>query len=206
MVYNPHEREGPLGLRRVTELVKDIPESEKPYHSPMKPREEYVGAGKLHEEAVKVLEEKDGKIQATKFDMGKIRCGLYPVRAYMATCEVFTYGATCPGKYSEGNWHQGEGFKWGRLIDALERHVNAFKAGIELDGGPNGSGLHVLAHAQCELAMLLECVLTGHGIDDREVRNHAVTVEGGREEVRRQYERYEDGDFTAKFRIPEEKR
>lgn len=98
---------------------------------------------------------------AMKYDFAKTKVDLYPVRAYLATCQVFTYGAEV---YDVGNWHAGDGFKWSRLIASAERHLLDFKGGINYD---KDSGLHVLAHMACCVAMLLEHVLTNHGEDDR---------------------------------------
>lgn len=100
---------------------------------------------------------------AMKYDGHKTRVDLFPVRAYLATCQVFTYGAEL---YAPGNWKAGEGFQWSRLIASAERHLLDFKLRIDSD---KDSTLPVLAHAMCCLAMLLEHYLTGHGIDDRDV-------------------------------------
>jgi hypothetical protein len=148
---------------------------------------------------LKDLETRDGKIQATKHDSGKIKLGLYPTRAFLATSEVFTYGAE---KYSEGNWHQGDGFKYSRLADAAKRHILAFELGVELD---DESNLHVLAHAACEIAMLLEMAITRHGLDDRAIRQHDIFQKGCDEEVKAQYERYDDGDLHCKYNPPKPK-
>jgi len=102
-----------------------------------------------------------GVVQPTKYDQGKVRTDLYPVRAYIETCKTFHYGSIA---YSVGNWKEGDGFDWHRLIVSAEHHLQDFKLGVNLDFE---SGLSVLAHAQCCIAMLLENYLTGHGNDDR---------------------------------------
>ena len=107
------------------------------------------------------LEEKEGKVQATKFDGAKVQTSLFPVRAYLETCKVFTFGGI---KYSIGNWKEGDGFSYNRLMNAADRHIKEFQLGKNLD--PE-TGACVLAHAMCCLAMLLETHLTGKGIDDR---------------------------------------
>ncbi len=123
----------------------------------------------------KPLEEKGGVVQATKADASKNMLGLTPVRAREEVGEVFTYGAR---KYSIGNWHSGDGFNWGRLMDASARHQLAFEKGEDLD--PE-SGRHHLAHKICCDMMLLEHCLTNHGRDDRAERqylpDHAKKVE-----------------------------
>ena len=104
--------------------------------------------------------------QAKKYDKGKPRMELFPARAYRAICDVFTFGADekQPEPYGAGNWHQGEGFDWGRLLGALKRHINDFELGQDID--PE-SGRPTLAHAGCCLAMLLENQLACHGNDTR---------------------------------------
>lgn len=107
------------------------------------------------------LEHHNGSVQATKHDQGKPRFSLIPARALTEVAKVFTYGAE---KYAVGNWHNGEGFDWSRLMDASDRHGSDFRLGQNLD---NESKLHHLAHRICCDLMLLEHVLTDHGKDDR---------------------------------------
>lgn len=102
-----------------------------------------------------------GAVQSTKYDAGKPRMALIPVRAKREVARVFTYGAK---KYDVGNWHAGEGFDYDRLQSASERHADDFALGMDLD--PE-SGLHHLAHKICCDLMLLEHILTGHGTDNR---------------------------------------
>jgi hypothetical protein len=75
--------------------------------------------------------------------------------------KVFAFGAK---KYSVGNWHSGEGFTWSRLLRAAESHMDYHMAGQFFD---EESTLYHLAHAGCCFLMLLEHVLTKHGVDDR---------------------------------------
>lgn len=105
--------------------------------------------------------------EAAKDDEGKRRF-LFPQRALDATNDVFT-DAISSGAHKVGNWHQGKGFDWDRLDDALQRHLGAFRLGENID--PK-SGLPHLAHAICCLAMLLEHTLTGHGKDTRSRNQH----------------------------------
>lgn len=107
------------------------------------------------------LEQKGGKIQATKHDGAKPRFALLPRRALAEVAAVFTYGAA---KYDIGNWHRGDGFDWDRLQSASLRHDNAFALGEDLD--PE-SLYHHLAHKICCDMMLLEHCLTNHGKDNR---------------------------------------
>lgn len=122
----------------------------------------------LSEAAARVLEQKDGVVQASKFDTGKRR-NLAPIRAVNAMNDVFTYGAE---KYSAGNWHSGDGFDWDRLEDSAQRHFDSFRLGEDND--PE-TGLPHLAHMMCCVAMLLEHQLTGHGKDTR-TRNQLINI------------------------------
>ncbi len=108
--------------------------------------------------------------EATKHDSEKVRFDLVPVRALESVADVFTYGAV--GKpnpdgtsgYGVGNWKQGKGFKWSRLIRPCFSHLTAFMRGENLD--PESGKPH-LAHLACCVLMLLEHYLTKHGDDDR---------------------------------------
>lgn len=108
--------------------------------------------------------------EASKFDKDKRR-NLAPIRAVNLMNDVFTYGAE---KYSPGNWHQGEGFDWDRLDDALERHLNAWRLGEDID--PE-SGLHHLGHAMCCLAMMTEHSQANIGSDTRTRNQHIIEKE-----------------------------
>lgn len=94
-----------------------------------------------------------------KQDAGKARFGLVPPNAHRVIAEVLTYGAE---KYGANNWCSGAVYS--RYVDALERHLNAWKSGEDLD--PE-SEHHHLAHAACYLLFLLEYELSGLGEDDR---------------------------------------
>ena len=74
---------------------------------------------------------------AFKADTEKLKYQLIPPYAMKQIARVFTFGA---GKYGELNWEQG--FKWTRILGAMERHIAAFKAGVDFD--PE-SGLYHLA-------------------------------------------------------------
>lgn len=84
----------------------------------------------------------------TKHDQDKPRPELCPPTAIMAAARVFEFGAR---KYSANNWRQG--IKFSRLYGALQRHLNAWWDGQNID---QESGDHHLAHAMCCLMMLVE--------------------------------------------------
>lgn len=81
-----------------------------------------------------------------KFDKGKLRYGLIPPQATKAIAQVLTYGAK---KYKPNNWQLGEP---DRYVDALYRHLEAWRAGEKLD--PE-SGLSHLAHAITNISFLI---------------------------------------------------
>jgi len=82
-----------------------------------------------------------------KFDSGKLRYGLIPPKATKALAEVLTYGAK---KYKPNNWQRVDDTS--RYIDALYRHLEAWRSGEELD--PE-SGLSHLAHAMTNISFLI---------------------------------------------------
>lgn len=82
-----------------------------------------------------------------KFDTGKLQYSLIPTETTKALAEVLTFGAA---KYAPNNWMLVENGKT-RYLDALYRHLEAFRSGETLD--PESS-LHHLAHALTNLAFL----------------------------------------------------
>lgn len=96
-----------------------------------------------------------------KFDTEKLRIELVPPELIMAAANGCTYGAR---KYSAGNWATGSGFEWSRLYGGLQRHLQAFWSGEDID--PE-SGNHHLDHAACMLAFLIAHIRRQHGTDDR---------------------------------------
>lgn len=75
--------------------------------------------------------------------------------------EALVYGAGAE-KYQDRNWEAG--YEWGKGIAALERHIQLFKAGEDID--PE-FGLPHLAHARWHTGTLLSFYARGMGIDDR---------------------------------------
>lgn len=82
-----------------------------------------------------------------KFDTGKLRYSLIPPEMTKALAEVLTYGAK---KYKPNNWKSVDDPS--RYIDALYRHLEAFRSGETND--PE-SGLHHLSHAMTNVGFLL---------------------------------------------------
>lgn len=82
-----------------------------------------------------------------KFDTGKLQYSLIPPETTKALAEVLTFGAQ---KYAPNNWQLVDNGKT-RYLDALYRHLEAFRSGEITD--PE-SGLHHLSHALTNIAFL----------------------------------------------------
>lgn len=87
------------------------------------------------------------------------RFDLIPPEA--AWYEALVYGKGAE-KYAERNWEMG--YEWGKTIAALERHIQLFKAGEELD---EESGLPHMAHARWHTGVIITFVARNLGTDDR---------------------------------------
>lgn len=85
--------------------------------------------------------------EGLKFDDGKLQYSLIPPETTKALAEVLTFGAS---KYGPNNWQLvEEGNR--RYLDALFRHLEAYRAGEDVD--PE-SGMSHLAHALTNVAFL----------------------------------------------------
>lgn len=96
---------------------------------------------------------------ALKHDSDKARWDLQPWDALAEVTDVWTYGAK---KYADRNWEKG--FHFGRSFAACMRHLSSWFCGEDND--PETGKSHI-AHAICNLLMLLTFVKRGTGIDDR---------------------------------------
>jgi hypothetical protein len=95
----------------------------------------------------------------TKYDSGKPPMSLLDPTWKAGVAKVLGFGAE---KYDAHNWRKG--FKYSRLIDAAERHLDAFTSGEDLD---SESGLCHLYHASCCLMFLSNMYETRKDLDDR---------------------------------------
>lgn len=84
---------------------------------------------------------------------------LIPVEPQREVARVYGYGSK---KYAPRNWEKG--YDWSLSYSALQRHVNAFWGGENLD--PE-TGLHHLAHAVFHCYALMEWGRTHPELDDR---------------------------------------
>lgn len=109
-----------------------------------------------------------GKDEPKKYDSDKPRMDLIRPEFSLALGDVLGYGTS---KYEEvrgdtPNYLKGGGFQYSKILASLERHIAAFKMGINID---EESSRHHLAHAAANIMFLLTYELTEKGIDDRVV-------------------------------------
>ena len=98
-----------------------------------------------------------------KYDDNKPQYNLIPIDATREVAEVLGFGAN---KYGPNNWRDdGNVTEWSRTYASIQRHLNAFWNGENLD--PE-SGLSHLAHANTQLMILMTHMSDGHlNMDDR---------------------------------------
>ena len=95
---------------------------------------------------------------AKKEDVGKPGFSNVPRLALLEVSKVMTNGKEKYGKFN----YSGE-IDATRLSDALERHLNAYLTGEDLDT----SGSSHIAHIAANALMLLDGIITGKVKDDR---------------------------------------
>lgn len=99
-------------------------------------------------------------MQARKNDENKPGFSNVPRLALLEVAKVMSKGKENYGKFN----YSGE-IDATRLSDALERHLNAYLTGIDLDT----SGYHHIAHVAANALMLLDGIITGKVKDDRNI-------------------------------------
>lgn len=98
---------------------------------------------------------------AIKYDKGKLRYDLIPTDSLKELAKVFTYGAEVHG---DRNWEKG--MEWGRIYGAIQRHLNAFWSGEEIN--EEDADLSHLAQAAWNCLILESYRLRKIGKDTRE--------------------------------------
>lgn len=93
-------------------------------------------------------------------DEGKPRLSLVPTAAMWMTAQALTYGVKKHGKYS----FKENGFPTTVMADKVLRHMFEYLDGKDAD---DESGLHPLAHAAADLAILLDIIARNNHQDDR---------------------------------------
>lgn len=101
------------------------------------------------------------EIATFKKDAGKLRWSLLPIDALEEVVKVLEFGAS---KYGPNQWRELPEFEWVRILDALERHLNKLKRGIDRD---DESGLLEAAHMTCNALFILEMMIHKLGRDNR---------------------------------------
>jgi len=97
-----------------------------------------------------------------KFDEGKAPLALIPPEALLEIAEVFGFGAE---KYGVNNWRDdGDTTCKLRTYSSIQRHLNAWHAGEDLD--PESGKTH-LSHAATQLMILMMHCMEHPELDDR---------------------------------------
>jgi hypothetical protein len=97
-----------------------------------------------------------------KYDEGKPQLGLIPPEALLKIATVLGFGAA---KYGVNNWRDDGGRSpWIRTYSSIQRHLNAWHAGEDLD--PESGQSH-LAHATTQLIILMIHQMEHPECDDR---------------------------------------
>jgi hypothetical protein len=86
--------------------------------------------------------------EGVKHDQGKMRYDLIPVLPLLELAKVYTIGAK---KYDDNNWRKGMNF--GRIIAALQRHLEKWKVGWREDAT---DGQHHLSSVMWCAATLIQ--------------------------------------------------
>lgn len=96
-----------------------------------------------------------------KYDNGKAPLALIPPEALEEISHVFGFGAD---KYGMNNWREDlDQTEWSRTYSSIQRHLNAFWSGQDID---TESGYRHLAHAATQL-MILMTANRNSEMDDR---------------------------------------
>lgn len=142
-----------LYVTTVDELMAGIPvtSAAQPAAAPVSQDEDYIP----------VPQEEDfiPKREAVSYDENKARYDLVPPEIMEAIAQGLTVGAQ---KYPERNWE--DGMRWGRIYAQVQRHLQAFWAGEDVDAETQ---LPHMWLAATRLAMLITYDMRGIGTDDR---------------------------------------
>lgn len=96
--------------------------------------------------------------QGLRYDQGKNRLDLIPAEWIWELGRVLTAGAT---KYNDRNWEKG--MDWSKFVGPLQRHLNKFLRGEQID---EETECHHLTHVACNALMLMSYDLRGIGNDN----------------------------------------
>jgi len=97
-----------------------------------------------------------------KFDSDKPHFALIPPEGLSEIAKVFQFGAD---KYGVNNWRiDGDKTSWLRTYSSIQRHLNAWLMGEDLD---SESGQSHLAHAAAQILIQMSYQINHPGCDDR---------------------------------------
>lgn len=97
-----------------------------------------------------------------KYDEGKPQLGLIPPEALIEIARVLGFGAA---KYGVNNWRKdGDNTSWIRTYSSIQRHLNAWLSGEDVD--PE-SGMNHLSHAATQIMILMVHQMEHPEVDDR---------------------------------------
>ena len=97
-----------------------------------------------------------------KFDIGKPRMDLIPPNAMLELGRLYHLGAE---KYSDRNWEKG--MDQARMLAAMERHMQLYKAGEDTDPDPQVDGMNHLIQVAWNALSLYELTVCGMIKDQR---------------------------------------
>jgi len=110
-----------------------------------------------------------------KADTGKPRFRLIPPNSELEVAHVMTHGGD---KYGDENWKNCN--DWDRYIDALGRHLNAYRRGERYD---HDTKRHHLAHLICCAMFIIEHDLAEDAAVMRDYPLYAVDPNTGKAQV-----------------------
>mgnify|MGYP001074572079 CR=1 FL=1 len=103
-----------------------------------------------------------------KYDNDKAPLALIPSETLTQIAHVFGFGAK---KYAVNNWRKdADSTEWSRTYSSIQRHLNSFWQGEDID--PD-SGLSHLAHAATQIMILMIQQEEGKNMDDRYNKNES---------------------------------
>lgn len=160
------EYKGPRGVPDLEPLTSLTPGG-RPILGTMDPEEQArveAELDRLRHEAARTQAEACSRatrgVAGAKFDAGKVRLGLLPVKALLAVAGVLTWAisdecfAQNGKRYAPHGWKTVENWRE-RYTDAGLRHFYAYQDGEDYDVGKGGSRYMHLAHLGCCALFLL---------------------------------------------------
>ena len=134
------------------------------------PKEKGMMYDEYYESDIELAPYEESNKEPKKYDTNKPMMSLIRPEFQLELAKALTYGFD---KYDEKigdtpNYLKGEGFHYSKIINSLERHLNAFKRGVKID---DESGIEHLVLAAVNIMFLHTYENSDKGIDDRELLN-----------------------------------